>query len=313
MPAELSDNVLEVFHRCTRDWFQQAFERPTRVQTAAWPALASGQHALLLAPTGSGKTLAAFLSSIDRLFFQAVDVADNVAPTKSGVRVVYISPLKALGGDVDRNLRAPLAGLRAYAERENILHQVPTVAVRSGDTTQRERARILRDPPDILITTPESLYLMLTSRAREILASVETVIVDEIHAMAGTKRGSHLFVSLERLERVCHRRNIEENDLEGSTFQRIGLSATQRPLQEIAELLGGGIADASLDVEVKRRDVCIIDASERRRFDLTIETPAEDRRSHPLRAMMSKRRNRLRCRLQWCLLCGWRFILGWSS
>lgn len=267
MTATIS--TLDCFHACTRDWFQQAFDEPTRVQSEAWPVLARGENALLLAPTGSGKTLAAFLASIDRLFFSPG------SKEQRGVRVIYISPLKALGVDVDRNLRAPLAGLRAFAERHEVEHDLPTVAVRSGDTTQRERARILRDPPDVLITTPESLFLMLTSRAREILASVETVIIDEIHAMAGTKRGVHLFLSLERLERLCR----TQKEGPPGAFQRIGLSATQRPLEEIAELLGGAEPTGSPDVSPPRRPVQIIDASERRRFDLTIETPAEERQT----------------------------------
>ncbi|MCA9060019.1 MAG: DEAD/DEAH box helicase, partial [Planctomycetaceae bacterium] len=175
-------------HACTRDWFQQAFDAPTGIQSLAWPVIGAGQNALLLAPTGSGKTLAAFLSAIDRLFFPrdtdtaAVDPPSNQPLPSRGVRVLYISPLKALGVDVDRNLRAPLAGLRAFAERHGIPHSVPTVAVRSGDTSQRERTAIVRNPPDVLITTPESLYLMLTSRSEAVLSAVETVIIDEIHA-----------------------------------------------------------------------------------------------------------------------------------
>jgi len=277
MPAELTIDTVKSLHPCTRDWFRQAFRSPTRVQSNAWPVLAGGNNALLLAPTGSGKTLAAFLTSIDRMFFERDHNTPADTAERSGVRVIYISPLKALGVDVDRNLRAPIAGLRAFAEREQVPHRVPAVAVRSGDTTQRERARILRDPPDILITTPESLYLMLTSRAREILSSVETVIVDEIHAMAGTKRGSHLFVSLERLERLVTDRSDPPTAVATPKFQRIGLSATQRPLSEIAELLGGAVATASPETAPQRRPVTIIDASEPRRFRLTIETPAEER------------------------------------
>lgn len=245
------------------------------MQQLAWPVLQDGRHALLLAPTGSGKTLAAFLTAIDRLFFNSPTVTGEPA-AEPGIRVVYVSPLKALGVDVDRNLRAPIAGLRAFAEREESAHQVPAVAVRSGDTTQQERARILRNPPDILITTPESLYLMLTSRARSILTNVETVIIDEIHAMAGTKRGSHLFVTLERLEHLCAQHR-EPGDLRPATFQRIGLSATQRPLEEIAELLGGASPSSEPDLPPVRRPVSIIDASEPRRFALTVETPAEER------------------------------------
>ena len=254
-------DALECFHASTRDWFSQAFQHPTRVQREAWPTLADGVHALLLAPTGSGKTLAAFLAAIDRLFFDEDDSTADHRETPPGIRVVYVSPLKALGVDVDRNLRAPIAGLRAFAEREEIPHRVPSVAVRSGDTSQRERVRILRNPPDILITTPESLYLMLTSKAQAILSDVETVIIDEIHAIAGTKRGSHLFVTLERLERLCRSHEAGRVSSSRSAFQRIGLSATQRPLEEIAELLGGATASASPDESPVRRPVRIIDAS----------------------------------------------------
>ena len=152
-----------------------------------------------------------------------------------GIRTLYISPLKALGVDVERNLRSPLAGVRVAALQEEVEHHVPTVGVRSGDTPASERTKIQRDPPDILITTPESLYLMLTSRAREILTTVDTVIIDEIHSMVATKRGAHLFVSLERLERLRRRTKSDARPI-----QRIGLSATQRPLDEVARLLGGG-------------------------------------------------------------------------
>ncbi|MEZ6122320.1 MAG: DEAD/DEAH box helicase [Planctomycetaceae bacterium] len=269
---------LSCFHPCTRDWFLQSFAGATRVQAEAWPEIAAGRSALLLAPTGSGKTLAAFLAAIDRLFFQQLDAA----PT-AGVRVLYISPLKALGVDVDRNLRAPIAGLRAFAERRGQRHQVPRVAVRSGDTSAQDRAALLKTPPEILITTPESLFLMLTSRAAQILASVETVIVDEIHALAATKRGAHLVCSLERLERLrrrtvdgCEERVSEGGSTEFRSLQRIGLSATQRPLEEIARLLGGGEAPLDGTLPVCARPVRIVDASERRRIQVTIETPAEE-------------------------------------
>ena len=167
----------------TRSWFERAFGGPTPAQELAWPAIATGAHVLVQAPTGSGKTLAAFLHGIDRL---------NDTPGE-GLRLLYVSPLKALNYDIERNLRGPLAGLRSEL----------AVGVRTGDTPQRDRARMLRQPPDVLITTPESLYLLLTSQGREMLRSVETVILDEVHAVAGTKRGAHLAVSLERLERVA--------------------------------------------------------------------------------------------------------------
>src|SRR5690349_22366964 len=189
--------VLELFSDRTRDWFTQTFAGPTPAQEQGWPAIASGEHTLIQAPTGSGKTLAAFLYGIDRL---------NATPGQ-GLRLLYVSPLKALNYDVERNLRGPLAGLRSELR----------VAVRTGDTPAKERAAMLRQPPDVLITTPESLFLLLTSRARDVMTGIDTVIVDEVHAVAGTKRGAHLAVSLERLQRLTR-----------EPFQRIGLSATQR-------------------------------------------------------------------------------------
>src|SRR5262249_13631071 len=171
-----------VFSEVTRTWFERTFEAPTPAQALGWPAIAKGGHVLIQAPTGSGKTLAAFLFGIDRL----------TASPGEGLRLLYVSPLKALNYDVERNLRGPLAGLQPQLQ----------VGVRTGDTPARERQAMLRKPPDILITTPESLYLLLTSQGREMLRSVETVIVDEVHAVAGTKRGAHLALSLERLDRL---------------------------------------------------------------------------------------------------------------
>lgn len=213
--------VLEGFSEPVRRWFTDVFASPTTVQLAAWEAIAARRHALVVAPTGSGKTLAAFLQAIDRL-------ATEPRPDARGTRVVYVSPLKALGVDVERNLRVPLAGVARMAELMGRAAPDITVGVRSGDTASRERAALLRRPPDILITTPESLYLMLTSRARETLAGVETVIVDEIHALAGTKRGTHLSLSLERLDALV-----------GRDVQRIALSATVRPIDRVAAFLGG--------------------------------------------------------------------------
>src|SRR5437762_2208045 len=207
---------LAPFHRSVRQWFTSAFEAPTRPQSLGWPAIARGESTLILAPTGSGKTLAAFLWCLDRLMFTA-------APPKSDrCRVLYISPLKALAVDVERNLRAPLAGLRSRAERLGLPPPELSVAIRSGDTPAEERRGMERRPPDILITTPESFYLLLTSAARRMLKSVRWVILDEIHSVAATKRGAHLAISLERL---CA--------LTDSEPQRIGLSATQRPLEEV--------------------------------------------------------------------------------
>ena len=187
---------LTAFKEPVRRWFRENFTRPTPVQAKGWGPVLAGESTLLLAPTGSGKTLAAFLAAIDRLMFSPVP------DKRHRLRVLYVSPLKALAVDVERNLRAPLAGIAAHAALDSAPYHVPAVAIRSGDTPQSERARMRREPPDILITTPESLYLMLTSAVRQILSSVETVIVDEIHSLAGTKRGAHLSLSLERCEHL---------------------------------------------------------------------------------------------------------------
>src|SRR3954469_5615099 len=175
-------DALGAFSEATREWFTRTFDAPTPAQVKGWPVIASGSHTLIQAPTGSGKTLAAFLYAIDRL----------TAEPAAGLRVLYVSPLKALNYDVERNLRGPLAGLQSRL----------SVAVRTGDTPQKERAAMLRTAPDILITTPESLSLMLPSQARQLLRSVDTLILDEVHAVAGTKRGAHMALSLERLERL---------------------------------------------------------------------------------------------------------------
>ncbi|WP_197526898.1 Lhr family helicase [Pirellulimonas nuda] len=262
---------MQSLHACTRGWFEDSFSGPTGIQRAAWPVLSAGRSGLLLAPTGSGKTLAAFLAAIDRLMFPPAGGAGPDTPPAKGVRVLYISPLKALAVDIDRNLRAPLAGIHAAADRSATPHRLPRVAVRSGDTSAAERREIQRDPPDILITTPESLYLMLTSKSREALATVDSVIIDEIHAVAATKRGVHLFLSLERLERL--RRGARPD---AAPLQRIGLSATQRPLEEIARLLGGADATADPDLPPRPRPVEIIDASEPKRLELTVEVPVDD-------------------------------------
>src|SRR5436190_7338483 len=219
----------------TRAWFERTFDGPTPAQTLGWPAIARGGHTLIQAPPGSGKTLAAFLYGIDRL----------TPEPGEGLRLLYVSPLKALNYDIERNLRGPLAGLRSEL----------SVAVRTGDTPQKERQRMLREPPDVLITTPESLFLMLTSQAREILRGVQTLVLDEVHAVAGTKRGAHLALSAERLDRLT-----------GEPVQRIGLSATQRPLEEIARFVAGG------------RPIRLVDAGIRKELDLEVVVALEDMR-----------------------------------
>src|SRR5579862_7222538 len=248
----MAESALDRFAPPTRAWFEASFAAPTGAQRDGWPAIAAGEHTLLLAPTGSGKTLAAFLSSIDRLG------AAPVPAKGKRCRVLYVSPLRALAVDIEKNLRAPIAGIALAAERVGASFTPPTVALRTGDTSAKERRQIARTPPDILITTPESLYLMLTSQAREVLRSVETVIVDEIHALAPTKRGAHLALSLERLEAIADR-----------PPQRIGLSATQRPLDEIARFLGGQTADGP-------RPVTIVDAGSRKELDVEVIVPVDD-------------------------------------
>ncbi|HVI94349.1 MAG TPA: DEAD/DEAH box helicase, partial [Anaeromyxobacter sp.] len=270
MDAQARRAALDVFHPAVREWFSRSFDAPTLAQALAWPAIQRGERTLLLAPTGSGKTLAAFLSCLDRLLFAPEP------PRKERLRVVYVSPLKALAVDVERNLRAPLAGIAQVAEARGDAFRTPAVAVRSGDTPAPDRARFARAPADILITTPESLYLLLTSNARDALRSVETVIVDEIHALVPTKRGAHLALSLERLEALA-----------GRPLQRIGLSATQRPLEEVARFLGGAEGGASgprteaagvpaRGAAVAHRPVTVVDAGSRKPLELTVEVPVED-------------------------------------
>jgi ATP-dependent Lhr-like helicase len=236
---------LDRFSPHTREWFTQAFEAPTAAQEQGWPAISSGEHTLISAPTGSGKTLAAFLWAIDRLSTEIRDAEAAGDPPERGISLVYISPLKALSYDIDRNLRVPLRGLGTDVR----------VAVRTGDTPQRERRAMLREPPDILITTPESLYLMLTSQARELFAGARWCIVDEIHAVAPTKRGAHLALTLERLVEAA-----------GQEVQRIGLSATQRPLEEIATFMVG-----------PKRTCRVVDATAavNKKLDLQIHVPVE--------------------------------------
>jgi ATP-dependent helicase Lhr and Lhr-like helicase len=250
----VGSDPLATFNPATRAWFEATFQSPTRAQELAWPAIAKGESALVLAPTGSGKTLAAFLAAIDRLMF-------SPAPGKPRTRILYVSPLKALAVDVERNLREPLVGITRQAQRLGIPYREPTVAIRTGDTPSRERARYQREPADILITTPESLYLILTSLARDALRTVESVIVDEIHAVVPSKRGSHLALSLERLE--------ELRGPGAAKLQRVGLSATQRPLDEMARFLGG------LEDGVPR-PVRVLDAGRKKTLELRVEVPVED-------------------------------------
>jgi ATP-dependent Lhr-like helicase len=236
------------FSAATQAWFDASFQAPTAAQQGAWDAIGAGRHALVVAPTGSGKTLAAFLWSIDRL-------ASEPAPAEPQrrCRVLYVSPMKALAVDVERNLRAPLAGIRHAATRLGLPEPDLTVGVRSGDTPADERRRFGRTPPDILITTPESLFLILTSQARESLRGVETVIVDEVHAVAGTKRGAHLALSLERLDHLLEQ-----------PAQRVGLSATVRPVEEVARFLGGP------------HDVQVVQPPSAKTIELEVVVPVED-------------------------------------
>jgi ATP-dependent Lhr-like helicase len=267
--------MLDLFHPTVQTWFTRELGEPTRAQYEAWPAIARGEHTLLLAPTGSGKTLAAFLTAINRLMFERVSTEQNRTSgdqsTKRGVSVLYISPLKALGVDVERNLQRPLFEIRQVADDAEQAYRLPTVAIRSGDTEPAERRRIAKTPPDILITTPESLYLILTSKARVILCNVDTIIIDEIHSLVASKRGSHLFVSLERLEELRRRASSER-----APAQRIGLSATQRPLDEVARLLGGLDLTPQPGAVCKPREVSIIEAGRKRQLDITIEVPVDD-------------------------------------
>lgn len=264
LSGALTADAMDRFSRPTRDWFLGAFSAPTPAQNGAWNAISSGSHALVVAPTGSGKTLAAFLWALDRLLVSApaepqelpgLDAAKGArrkAP-KRNTRVLYISPLKALGVDVERNLRAPLIGITQTAKRLGLPAPLITVGVRSGDTPASDRRALLSHPPDILITTPESLFLMLTSKARETLSEVDTIIVDEVHAVAGTKRGAHLAVSLERLDALL-----------AKPAQRIGLSATVEPRELVAQFLAG-----SAPVE-------IVAPPSKKNWDLTVSVPVED-------------------------------------
>src|SRR5215213_739485 len=236
------------FHPVVRQWFTSEIGEPTSAQLRGWESIAAGRHTLIAAPTGSGKTLAAFLTAINGLLRE-----NCAAPLPDEVRIVYVSPLKALSADIHKNLAEPCAGIHRLAEEAGLRAPRITAAVRTGDTTQAERAAMLRTPPHILVTTPESLYLLLTAdRSRQMLRTVRTVIVDEIHAVIGSRRGAHLALTLERLAAVA-----------GHPVQRIGLSATQTPIEEVARFLAAGDADGCT----------VVDVGHRRDMDLGVEIP----------------------------------------
>ncbi|WP_442907677.1 ATP-dependent helicase [Kineococcus sp. G2] len=247
-----AEEVLGRFSPATRAWFTGAFEAPTPAQVGAWDAVSRGRHALVVAPTGSGKTLSAFLWALDGLAAEPVPEDRDVR-----CRVLYVSPLKALAVDVERNLRSPLTGIRQAAQRLGLPVPDVRVGVRSGDTPADERRSFSRTPPDVLITTPESLFLLLTSKAREQLRGVRTVVLDEVHAMAGSKRGAHLALSLERLDALVTAAG-------GEPAQRVGLSATVRPVQTVAEWVSGG------------RPVTVVQPESTKRFDLRVVVPVPD-------------------------------------
>ena len=250
-------SVLNSFHPAVAAWFSRTFDAPTSAQVCAWPALAAGEHVLVAAPTGSGKTFAAFLSAIDQLVKEGLQ-----GPLPDETRVVYVSPLKALSNDIQRNLEAPLNGIREELAALGLADVEIRAVVRTGDTTQSERAGMRRRAPHIVVTTPESLYILLGSQSgRDMLATCRTVIVDEIHAIAGNKRGAHLALSLQRLQ-----------SLSGGALIRVGLSATQKPIEEVARFLTGA----------NPVPCTIVDSGHVRRRDLALEVPPA-----PLEAVMS--------------------------
>ncbi len=268
--------MLESFHPAVRKWFERRFPAgPTAPQAGGWHEIAAGNHTLIAAPTGSGKTLAAFLVCIDRLCREN-EPADDTGDAPRGPKVVYVSPLKALAVDIQQNLDAPLREIGEVATELGLPVPAIGVAVRTGDTAASARAAMLRHPPDILVTTPESLYLMVTSeRSREMLRGVQTVIVDEIHAVAGNKRGSHLSVTLERLSHLAD-----------GPVQRVGLSATQRPIEIVARLLvGAGPGRSAADGS----PLCsIVDSGHRRGLDLALELPDDELEAVPSSAQMGQ-------------------------
>src|SRR5436305_6722109 len=252
--------VSNLFHPAVAAWFDRAFAAPTAAQVQAWPAIQSGRDVLIAAPTGSGKTLAAFLAAIDALVRQGLETGLNAE-----TQVVYVSPLKALSNDIQKNLEAPLAGIREALAAQGLPDVDIRTWVRTGDTPSGERERMRRRPPHIVVTTPESRYILLGSQSgRAMLATTRTIIIDEIHALAPNKRGAHVALSLERLDALCGRRLL-----------RVGLSATQKPIEEIARFLLGRRTGSAAKCR-------IIDAGHRRARDLAIEVP-----DSPLEAVMS--------------------------
>ena len=273
----MTADALDGFSPATRAWFEAAFAEPTLAQAGAWQAIGKGEDTLVVAPTGSGKTLAAFLWAIDKLA-----ALPPPADPKRRTRVLYVSPLKALAVDIERNLRAPLTGIRQAAQRLGLAEPDIRVAVRTGDTAAEERRKLASKPPDILITTPESLFLLLTSQARETLRGVETVIVDEVHAVAGNKRGAHLALSLERLDALRSQPGGPGDGIRAA--QRVGLSATVRPAEEVATFLGG------------TRTVTIVQPPSPKRIELEVVVPVEDMTELDTRAGPRGRGGRRRTR-----------------
>ncbi|HHX83362.1 MAG TPA: DEAD/DEAH box helicase, partial [Pseudomonadaceae bacterium] len=268
MPQDPNNAPLQAFHPAVSRWFAASLGAPTAPQTQAWPAIMAGRDTLVAAPTGSGKTLAAFLVAINGL----VERGLQPGGLRTETSVLYISPLKALGNDIQRNLELPLAGIEAELQHLGLPSVDIRVAVRSGDTPQQQRQRMVRQPPHILVTTPESLYLLLTSKGgRRLLSTVRSVIVDEIHAMLGDKRGSHLSLSLERLQNLVPQR-----------LQRIGLSATQKPIERVAAYLTGNKLDGDKASSNCATDCVIVDEGHRRQLDIRLEVPRS-----PLSALMS--------------------------
>jgi len=248
------NECMQGFSPLVRDWFLENIGEPSEPQKRGWPEIASGRNVLICSPTGSGKTLAAFLKCLDWIISEKNSSANNQAERNRGIRIIYISPLKALNNDIYRNLELPLSGLRQKTSEQGLEIPEVKISVRTGDTPQKERTRMLKDPPDILITTPESLFIMLTSDSyRKLFSTTEYIIVDEIHSICSNKRGVHLSLSIERVERIA-----------GKPLKRIGLTATINPLEEAARFLSGG------------RDVTVINCDRKRPLELSLSLPVKD-------------------------------------